>query len=164
MVKLDKTVPRLGPTGDLTRQFDEDCGPGKADFEAAAAELRGLGQIAKRQALTTAEAAAFDDALARVSRQYAHLVSYARVLPAIARNRHQSAAAKGAKPGVSALIAGPIKAEFLAWRRGQPTQEDYTPTGRARWDQFAEAMEKRHGVDARTVTNNITRNKWLDDV
>lgn len=164
MLNLNGVLARLGASGDLTKQVEADCAESVAQFRDAIAEVRRIGQLASKRALTVDEAGALADAITEAERRHSHIVSYAKALPAIARNRHQKSSPKGAKPAVTALIDGPIKAEFLAWRRGHATAEDYTPTSRARYDTFAEAMEKRHGVDAKTITNRITRERWLDEV
>ncbi|WBX92815.1 hypothetical protein [Pseudoxanthomonas mexicana] len=162
MITLKGVIPRLLASGDLTQQVEKDCAQSVAQFHAAIAEIRRIGKLAATRALTAAEADALAKAVADAERRHAHLVSYAKLLPEIAQNRRQRKIPKGSKPDVTALVNGPIKAEFLAWKRGQPTAEDYTPPSRARYNVFADAMEKRYGVDARTITNNIRDGRWID--
>ena len=170
MVKLDKATARLGESGDLTKQFEQDCGDSVREFRAAAAAARRLGEIAAGRALTAAEASAFSDAMTMLERRHSHLVSYAKLLPAIARNRHQQSSPKGPNREASDLLQGVIKAEFLAWRRGQPTQwgYDYSPVkSNSPFGGFAKIVSDHFAdrgieISPRTIINHT--GAWLNEV
>lgn len=170
MITLKGVIPRLQASGDLTQQVEKDCAQNVAQFHAAIAEIRSIGHLAAARVLTVAEAAALAKAVSDAERRHAHLVSYAKLLPEIAQNRRQRKIPKGSKPDVTALMNGPIRDEFLAWRRKQPTQWPYDYTAKranSPFGTFANRVVDHFADQGVTISVRSIINRtgaWLDEI